>query len=146
MTTIRTIYVILGIFSFTLISFMVYLFVLYKKAKKVDQNEKPLFTWKQMRWFLVELVCTFSDKPSFFSRKRIESFILFTNGMALLDFYYIKQYSQLKTPEVLAIFAANMGYAGWQVTQIRKDIKEVGQKTFNGPPQEETTEEPTQNG
>lgn len=74
-------------------------------------------------WFIKEWLKTYSDQPSFFSSKRFERCILFVNSMILLDVFCYKNISKMTTEEILVIFAAQMVYVGYQVTQIRKDIQ-----------------------
>lgn len=88
------------------------------------EDKKYLFGYTNLKWFIREIIYTFSNRPSFFSRKRIENFVLFSNAIFLLDMYYMKAYHELSTTEALLIFAANLGYAGFQTGQIRKDQKE----------------------
>lgn len=88
-------------------------------------SEKKYFIgWTNIKWLAKELIYTFSNKPSFFSRKRIESCVLFINAMVLLDVWYVKNIQipdKIQLTEALAVFTAQMVYAGYQITQIRKD-------------------------
>lgn len=93
---------------------------------------KGFFGWENFKWFVVEIRSTFSNEPSYFARKRIESFILFVNAMLLLDAWCVKNWDKITATESLAIFGAQMVYAGYQVNQIRKDIQ-----TLNPPPKDE---------
>lgn len=81
-----------------------------------------LFGWTNFRWFIIEVVRTFSNKPSYFARKRIESLILFVNAMVLLDVWYIKSFEKIDYVSALGVFTAQMIYCGYQVAQIRKDV------------------------
>lgn len=75
----------------------------------------------RLKWHIKELAKTFSNQPSFYSSKRIERGVLFTNAILLLDFFYIKQYNDLSTTEALSIFGAQLVYAGFHVKQIQKE-------------------------
>lgn len=86
------------------------------------EEPKKLFSIRNFRWAVVELVYTFSNRPSFFARKRIESFVLFINAMILLDIWYIAMFKKIDYIASIAVFTAQMVYAGYQVTQIRKDM------------------------
>lgn len=75
--------------------------------------------FKSIKWFLIQILYTFSsEKKSFFSRRRIEGFIVFVNGILLLDFYYFSNVDKISAEEALIYFIANMGYAGWQTVQM----------------------------
>src|ERR1700741_3953738 len=80
------------------------------------------FGWENCKWFIRQIQYTFSNKPSEFSRKRIESFLLFVNATAILDIWTYKKIDDISWEAMLAIYGAQMVYAGYQVTQIRKDI------------------------
>lgn len=94
------------------------------KLKIVIAGEQKvyLFGWTNFKWFVVEMIRTFSNKPSYFARKRIESFVLFLNAMVLLDVWYIKSFEKIDYVSALGVFTAQMIYAGYQVAQIRKDV------------------------
>lgn len=82
------------------------------------------------KWHLKELSKTLSKQPSFYCSKRIERLILFNNAIILLDFFFVKQYKDLTTTEAIAIFTAQMLYAGYQIKQIQKD-KQIDAKMKN---------------
>lgn len=92
----------------------------FDRIKKLVKD--GFFGWENVKWFLRNIQATFSNQPSYFARKRIESFILFINASTLLDLFCIKHWASMTSPEMLAIYAAQMVYAGYQVTQIRKDM------------------------
>lgn len=83
---------------------------------------KGFFGWENSKWFIRQIRDTFSNKPSYFSRKRIESFFIFINATILLDIWLYKNIDDLNWEGMVAIYGAQMIYAGYQVTQIRKDI------------------------
>ena len=77
--------------------------------------------YARLKWHLKELNKTLSHEPSHYSSKRIERMILFVNAIVLLDLFVWKQYAKLTTTEIVAIFTAQMLYAGFQTKQIFKD-------------------------
>lgn len=101
---------------------------------------KGFFGWENQKWFLRNIQATFSNKESYFARKRIESFILFINATALLDMFCYKTWQKLDTPSMLAIYGAQMVYAGYQVIQIRKDLKMAGDANKSTEVKQEVTE------
>lgn len=90
--------------------------------KEKKEGKIYLFGWANIKWFIIEVVRTFSNKPSYFARKRIESLILFVNAMVLLDVWYIKSFEKIDYVSALGVFTAQMIYCGYQVAQIRKDV------------------------
>jgi hypothetical protein len=110
---------------------------------------KGFFGWENTKWFIREIRNTFSNQASYFARKRIESFILFINAMILLDAWYIASFDKIDYVMALAVFTAQMVYAGYQVSQIRKDMKLTGdiKSDIQNIVKEETKEEAkTENG
>lgn len=116
-----------------------------KKIKWLIIN--GFFGWESTKWFIREIQATFSNKPSYFARKRIESFMLFINATVILDLFCIKNWNRISSAEILAIFTAQMVYAGYQVAQIRKDILTLPESKIDKPTNEEsaigTTDEQT---
>lgn len=92
------------------------------KSFKDTKWSSGFFGWENCKWFIREVRDTFSNEPSYFARKRIESFILFMNAIILLDLFCIKTWDKIDSTEMLAMFGAQMVYAGYQVAQIRKDV------------------------
>lgn len=95
-------------------------------------------------WFFKELLLTFSSQPSFFSKKRIETFIIFINGLILLDAYFFCNIDKITPEEALLYFASNMGYAGWQTLQIIKEKLYFNNNKNSVQPNNSNLEDPTQ--
>lgn len=85
-------------------------------------NEKNFL--EKIKWRLGEIEKTFSNQPSFYSSKRIERAVIFLNAVILFDIMAITLLRDDKIDYIaaVAIFTAQMFYAGYQTTQIRKDI------------------------
>lgn len=77
----------------------------------------------KLKWRLKEIEKTFSAKESFYSSKRIERAILFTNALVLFDVIIIDLYKHDKIDYIaaIAILAAQLAYCGYQTKQIFKD-------------------------
>lgn len=86
------------------------------------KSKRYFFGWENIKWFIREIRETFSNRPSYFSRKRIESFFLFITACTGLNYWYYTHIEKIDYTMAIAIFVAQIGYAGYQVTQIRKDI------------------------
>ena len=82
----------------------------------------PTFStkWQYVKWFLLQIVLTFSDQPSFFSSKRIERFMIFINANIALDIsvHYLLKNNKMDYIAAVAIYSAQMIYAGYQTKQI----------------------------
>jgi hypothetical protein len=82
------------------------------------------FGWKNIRWGIKELIFTFSNKPSIFSHKRIQEFILFVGGFTCLYTYTIKRIREnAPFDEILALTGAMFVYAGYQLYNTQREKK-----------------------
>lgn len=86
-------------------------------------KKKLFFGWTNIKWFIKELIATFSHQPSYFSHKRIQACLLFINANVMLDVitFSLLQEKKIDYLGAVAIYGAQMVYAGYQVTQIMKD-------------------------
>ena len=82
----------------------------------------PTFStkWEYVKWFFLQILLTFSDQPSFFSSKRIERFMIFLNANIALDISvnYLLKHDKMDYIAAVAIYTAQMIYAGYQTKQI----------------------------
>ena len=113
------------------------------KSFKETKWSTGFFGWENCKWFIRQIQATFSNQPSFFARKRIESFMLFMNATILLDMFCWKNWDKIDSTEMLAIFGAQMVYAGYQVAQIRKDM--VGPNKVESLPKQTNAEADIEN-
>ena len=81
------------------------------------------FGWSNFKWLIIEWGKTYSNKPSFFSRKRIESCILFVGGFSTLYCYTLSRMAKADFAEILALTGAMFVYAGYTSQLIRKETK-----------------------
>lgn len=81
---------------------------------------------EKFNWNFQEIVKTFSNQPSFYSSKRIERALIFINAIVGLDIgiYYLMVNDKLDWTAVVAIYSAQMLYAGYQTTRIFADKKQ----------------------
>lgn len=73
-----------------------------------------------LKWFITEIIKTFSNEPSFFSSKRIERMMIFINAMTFLDVMMLAliKADKIDPTSAVTLFAAQMAYAGWTTKQI----------------------------
>jgi hypothetical protein len=83
---------------------------------------KKLFLgWTNIRWFFSELVKMYSSKPSYFSKKRVESGVAFTIAQAGMIFFLCTKYNELEMSEFLWWAAAEFAVAGYMINAIQKE-------------------------
>lgn len=84
--------------------------------------------WSQfleyVRWFFWQILLTFTAQESFFSSKRIERMLIFVNANILLDLCvrHLIMVDKLDYIGAVAIYSAQMVYAGFQTRQIFNDM------------------------
>lgn len=79
--------------------------------------------YNRLLWHLKELNKTLSNEPSHYSSKRLERLFLFLSANLVVDYYVWEHHQEMTTTDILLVFTAKMVYAGFQVKQIQKDIK-----------------------
>lgn len=72
---------------------------------------------------IYELLCTFSNKPSFFASKRIERFKMFNVFIWMIIGYVIRNWYELTVAEVIELSLLLIANGAWNTVQIRKDQK-----------------------
>ena len=79
----------------------------------------------EYRGFSIEFRAMLSNEPSYFSKKRFESFCWF--GVVILSFvvYMIINIRSLEPLEFLELTGAAMVYSGFTVSQIQKEKKHL---------------------
>jgi hypothetical protein len=82
---------------------------------------------KKVKWFFKELVLIYSNKPSFFSKKRIESGISFLIAQVGMIFFLAVKYDSLSMGEFILWASAEFAVAGYIINKIQKEksIEEV---------------------
>lgn len=87
------------------------------------------FTWfKNIKWFFGELLKLYSDKPSYFSKKRVESgiaFIIAQTGM--ISYLWIKM-NTMDIYDFVMWAGVEFLIAGYTINQIQKEKKLVKQE------------------
>lgn len=77
----------------------------------------------RVKWHMKELNKTLSSQESYYSSKRIERLIIFINANVLLDMMvmHLLHKDKIDYLGAIAIYGAQMVYAGFQTKQIFKD-------------------------
>ena len=79
--------------------------------------------WKNIVWFFTEMMNLWSDKPSFFSKKRVESSIAFIIAQTGMVIYLINRIETMDIYEFLLWAGAEFLIAGYSINQIQKEKK-----------------------
>lgn len=75
------------------------------------------------KWLKTEILNMYSSKPSFFSKKRVESGIAFLIGQWGMVFFLLEKHSIMTTSD-LAIWAGiEFAVSGYMLNQIQKEKK-----------------------
>jgi hypothetical protein len=80
-------------------------------------------TYENIKLGLLELIKTFSNRPSFLSSKRIERFVVFTTMLSLTISYIILHIKTIGATDFILVVGTWMAYAGFNIIQNRRDIK-----------------------
>lgn len=90
------------------------------------KDKKGLF-WRA----LYEVILMFSNKPSLFSSKRFERFVMFNIAMWTVVGYVSRNWSKMDVSEVSVITGILLAGGAWNAVQIRKDTT-LDKSTTNG--------------
>lgn len=85
--------------------------------------KKYFLGWENIKWLIKELIATFSNQKSYFSRKRIESCLLFVGAFTFTQYFVWSNIDKLTYSEILALEAAQLAYAGYTMSVIQKEKK-----------------------
>lgn len=86
-------------------------------------------TWKNIVWFFTELMNLWSDKPSHFSKKRVESSIAFIIAQAGMIWYLVTHMATMDIYDFLMWAGAEFLIAGYTISQIQREKKKKPDNT-----------------
>jgi len=89
---------------------------------------------ENIKWFFKEIMKMYSDQPSYFSKKRVESGVAFVIAEWGMIFFLIKSYSTINTGEIVLWASTQFAVAGYIIKQIQNEKKLNG--NGNGHPEE----------
>lgn len=81
----------------------------------------PKACYTNTRWFFVEVIKMYSNQPSFFSKKRIESGISFIIAQCGMIYFFVTHVADLSMGEFLLWASAEFAVAGYIVNQIQNE-------------------------
>ena len=76
---------------------------------------------KNIKWFFKELLLIYSNKPSFFSKKRIESGLSFLIAQVGMIFFLVAKYDSISMGEFILWAGAEFAVAGYIINKIQKE-------------------------
>jgi hypothetical protein len=96
---------------------------------------------KKIKWFFKEFLLIYSNKPSFFSKKRIESGLSFLIAQVGMVFFLAVKYDSISMGEFILWAGAEFAVAGYIINKIQKEksLEEV-----TGDLEESTSDESTE--
>lgn len=97
-----------------------------KTKKKKNIFIDGFFGWNNIKWLIREIGKLYSSEPSYFSKKRFESSIAFIIAQWGMIIYLWNNYTTLTMSDFLLWAAAEFVIAGYYVTQIQKEKKDIG--------------------
>lgn len=86
---------------------------------------KFFFGWTNIKWLIKEFIAMYSNRPSYFSKKRFESSIAFLGAMFLIIGHAIYHRDTITNSEMLADAIVLFGIAGYTVKQIQEEKKVI---------------------
>ena len=101
------------------------------------KNSKFFFGWENIKWVISELGKMYSSKPSFFSKKRIESGIAFVIAQWGMIFFLLEKHSDMSITDLVMWTGVEFAVSGYMIHQIQKEKKE---ETLPPPSEEDQPE------
>ena len=93
-----------------------------KSPEALDVPKKRyFFGWSNCKWFLRELRDIYSNKNSYFSKKRVESGIAFLIAQWGMIFFLLQKYQTLTMGEFILWAAAEFAVSGYIINKIQKE-------------------------
>ena len=96
-----------------------------EKKTTVEEPKKNWFfrVTDKVKWFFSELIAMYSGKPSYFSKKRIESGVAFIIAQWGMVFFLLEKHSTLSMGEFLLWAAAEFAVSGYIINKIQQEKK-----------------------
>ena len=89
----------------------------------------------KISWFFTEIMNLYVSKPSYFSKKRIESGIAFIIAQWGMIFYFLEHHKEMDMTSMLMWAGVEFAIAGWTTTQIQKE-KQIRNDNDDSPPEQ----------
>ncbi len=86
-------------------------------------KKKWFFGWFNIKFLIKELVKLYSNEPSYFSKKRVESGIAFIVGQWGMIYFLTQNIDKLTTSDIALWAGVEFAIAGYIINQIQKEKK-----------------------
>tara|TARA_Y100000385_G_scaffold241365_1_gene257744 strand:- start:179 stop:517 length:339 start_codon:yes stop_codon:yes gene_type:complete len=86
--------------------------------------KKYFFGWKNIKWIVRELRDLYSDKSTYFSKKRVESGVAFLVGQFGMIYWLSKNIDTLSSSDIVLWAGVEFAIAGYMVNAIQKEKKD----------------------
>ena len=86
-------------------------------------KKKWFFGWTNIKLLIKELIKLYSNEPSYFSKKRVESGIAFLVGQFGMVYFLVINIDKLTTSDIALWAGIEFAIAGYIVNQIQKEKK-----------------------
>jgi hypothetical protein len=86
--------------------------------------KKYFFGWKNIKWIVRELRDLYSDKSTYFSKKRVESGVAFLVGQFGMVYWLSKNIDTLSSSDIVLWAGVEFAIAGYMVNAIQKEKKD----------------------
>lgn len=97
----------------------------------MKSNKKYFLGWNNLKSFVKEVINTLSDKPSRFSKKRVQSWMLFINAWLASIVWFVYHFKTMDIGTLIAYMSTLLAYAGYQVYQTQKEKKDLNKTNEN---------------
>jgi hypothetical protein len=81
------------------------------------------FGWTNIKWFLREVSKLYSGRPSYFSKKRIESGLAFVIGQWGMIYFLLNNIENMSASDIVLWSGVEFAIAGYMISQIQKEKK-----------------------
>jgi len=89
----------------------------------MTMKKKWFFGWFNVKFLIKELVKLYSNEPSYFSKKRVESGIAFIVGQWGMIYFLVQNIDKLTTSDIALWAGVEFAIAGYIINQIQKEKK-----------------------
>lgn len=86
-------------------------------------SKKYLFGWGNIKKFIIEFIKIYSDRKSFFSKKRIESSVAFIIGQWGMIYYIVNNIDTMSSTDITIWASVQFFIAGYIINAIEKEKK-----------------------
>jgi hypothetical protein len=87
----------------------------------MTKTKTYFFGWSNIKKFITEVINIYSNKNSFFSKKRVESSIAFIIGQYGMLLFLSNHVATMTAVEIILWASTEFAIAGWTINQIQKE-------------------------